>query len=69
MIKYSIGALLFATALTGCATQETAVEAPVAAEAAEMAAPEAADAAIQPECPEGAEDCDTGGTEFRPPTR
>lgn len=66
-MKSTFAAILFGLAIGACTTA-TAPEAAPAADAA--AAPEAAAAeAVQPECDPADESCDTGGTEFRPPTR
>jgi PBP1b-binding outer membrane lipoprotein LpoB len=65
-MKYPIAALLLSLALTGCASTESDTIAPTAEPAAET---EATTEAVQPECAPGAEDCDQGGTDFRPPQR
>lgn len=64
-MKYPIAAALFAFAISGCASVEPTDTAPVADPATDAVSTDDS----QPECPEGAEDCDQGGTDFRPPMR
>lgn len=64
-MKYPIAAALFAFAISGCASVDPVESATVDAPVAETVSSED----TQPECAEGAEDCDQSGTDFRPPMR